>query len=213
MIDSDFLRLLIQPLITVLGWFVAALWAVKQLNLANRKTLELQRTLMSESHKRSLANELIEIYKDVAQSINKLKQKGSMLSVNALLQNKPGMEQFNFNAQILVGPVNESYDELSRNVFRLDMWIKVSEEHLPALDNLRTAIIHFNDGFSSSKACELPPWFQFQSLLVLYQSQARPVHDQISRVWQDIGTALTELLEEMTAGTAEVNKFLIKRQP
>jgi hypothetical protein len=71
--DSELLRLVIQPSITVVGWFVAAFWAVKQINLANRKTLELQKTLMSESHKRSLANELIEIYKDVAPSINKLK--------------------------------------------------------------------------------------------------------------------------------------------
>ena len=42
--DSEFLRLIIQPSITVVGWFVAAFWAVKQINLVNRKTLELQRT-------------------------------------------------------------------------------------------------------------------------------------------------------------------------
>jgi hypothetical protein len=167
---------------------------------------------MSESHKRSLANELIEIYKDVAQLINKRRQTGYMLTVNAFLENKPGMEQFNVNAQLLVGPVNEAYNELCGNVFRLDMWLKVSEEHLPALDKLRDAIVHFNDAFSYSKGREVPPWFQFQSLLVPFRSQARPVDDQISRVWQEIATALTRLLEEMTAGTAEVNKFLIVRQ-
>jgi hypothetical protein len=39
--DSELIRLVIQPSITVVGWFVAALWAVKQINLANRKSLEL----------------------------------------------------------------------------------------------------------------------------------------------------------------------------
>ena len=180
--DSELLRLAIQPSITVVGWFVAAFWAVKQINLANRKTLELQKTLMSESHKRSLANELIEIYKDVAQSINKLKHKGSMLSVNALLEEDPGIEQLKLSAQLLVSPVNEAYEELCGNVFRLDMWIKVSEAHLPVLNKLRDAINHFNEVFSALENRELPPWAQFQSLLVFYQSRTRPVHGEISHL-------------------------------
>jgi len=44
----------------------------------------------------------------------------------------------------------------------------------------------------------------------LYQSRTRPVHGEISHLWRDIMTALTGLLEEMTEGTAEVNKYLIK---
>jgi hypothetical protein len=208
--DSELLRLVIQPSITVVGWFVAAFWAVKQINLANRKTLELQKTLMSESHKRSLANELIEIYKDVAQSINRLKHKGSMLSINVLLEKDPSLEQLKLSALLLVAPVNEAYEDLCKNVFRLDMWIKVSEAHLPALNKLRDAINHFNEVFSALENRGLPLWAQFQSLLVFYQARTRPVHDEISRSWKDIMAALTKLLQEMTEGTAEVNKFLIK---
>jgi hypothetical protein len=165
---------------------------------------------MSESHKRSLANELIEIYKDVAQSINKLKHKGSILSFNAVLEKNPGIERLNLNPQLLVPPVNEAYEELCGNIFRLDMWIKVSEAHLPALNKLRDAINHFNEVFSALENRELPPWAQFQSLLVVYQSHARPVHGEISHLWKDLTGALTSLLEEMTDGTAEVNRYLIK---
>jgi hypothetical protein len=64
--------------------------------------------------------------------------------------------------------------------------------------------------FSALEKRELSPWAQFQSLLVFYQSRTRPVHDEISRSWTDIVAALTKLLQEMTEGTAAVNKFLIK---
>jgi hypothetical protein len=49
-----------------------------------------------------------------------------MLSVNVLLEKNPNLEQLKLNAQLLVAPVNQAYAELCGNVFRLDMWIKVS---------------------------------------------------------------------------------------
>ena len=86
----------------------------------------------------------------------------------------------------------------------------MSEAHLPALNKLRDAINHFNEVFSRWKTagCHFGP--NFNRCWFFIKLLARPVHDEISSSWKDIMAALTRLLEEMTEGAAEVNKYLIK---
>ena len=106
--DIELLTLIIPPSITIIGWGVAAWWAIRQISLANKKNLELQRILMSESHKRSLASEIIAIYKDIASSIHSLLQSGNSLSMNVSLQEELCEEGIRFDANLLVDPVNSA---------------------------------------------------------------------------------------------------------
>lgn len=209
MTSLDILRLVLQPSITVLGWGIAAWWAVKQVNLANKKNLKLHRLLIRESHKRALANELIEIYKDVARSIHKLQQSGNHLTLNLSLE-KQAIEEINFSAQTLVAPVNKTYNELSQNIFRLEIWLQVSKDHLPEFKNLHEAINLFNEVFSLSDQHKKkpPPWLRLQYMLVAYQAGKILPKNQDVNAWSEVSKHLSQILKKMTKGTAEVNKAL-----
>lgn len=213
MCEAELLKLIIQPAITVIGWGVAALWAIRQLNLANQKTLELQRTLMRESHKRSLANELIDIYKDIAQSINKLHQSGIMFQVNIIVEEELDNGHNSYSAKNLVAPINAAYNELCRDLFRLSIWMKVSGEHIPKIERLREAEKYFEKHFGIDEAIKnntTTLWISIQAILNTYLTGGHiRTSDKFGDTWSEFSKHLECLQDMMGEGTAEVNRALI----
>lgn len=66
--------LIIPAVLTVVGWFVAAHWTVKQVNLAYLKNRELQTSMLRQSKKDALAKDFLQIYLKIAQTIGDLTQ-------------------------------------------------------------------------------------------------------------------------------------------
>jgi hypothetical protein len=48
------MEILLQSGLTVIGWILAAVWAVRQINITHKKNLELQENLLDEDYKRKV---------------------------------------------------------------------------------------------------------------------------------------------------------------
>lgn len=209
--DMQVLQLVVPSLLTVIGWLIAAWWAIEQVNTAHEKNAQLQSELLNESHRRDIARELIEIYKSVAQCGNNLRQAMSSFWLNHMLEKSEQVEGVSFNASTLVGPVNDAYNKMAQEITRLEMWMKVAGEHLPNSELLSEAISEFHNAFSFG-GDENPEkgklWTSYQAFLAAYQSKLDVSETRLSDLSKALQGAIGEVIAKMADGTAQINREL-----
>ena len=209
--DNESFKVIIQPAITVVGWLVIILWGLKQIKLTSSKNLELQRKLIRENYERGLANEVINIYKDVIISIDNLLQRCNNFTANLSLENSEYKEKINFSASTLVDPVNQAYNCLGRDIYRLEMWIKISSPSLPHSEAIQHCIDEYNKKFKMSTSnSDENLWIGFQGFLVAYQSGSLKKKKGLFDHWKKMGNSLILIRDKLTDAIVDVNKELIK---
>lgn len=211
--ESNIYQIVVQPILTVLGWFVAAFWAIKQVNLAHSKNIKFQQQLIRESHKREIAKEIIDIYKNISRIIESLKQNVLLFSINYKLENNNNVgSSIQVSAQSSIGPVNDIYSELGQEISRLEMWMKICGDHLPDTALLEDGVNEFRKTFSIN--ADYPNivdigWVSFQRLLVNYQAGEGLDSKELSQVTSQLCNSLQNMLVLFTDGTERVNHNLI----
>lgn len=208
-INLEIIKLVLPSLLTVIGWLLAAWWAIEQVNLAHEKNIKLQKDLMNESHRRDIARELIAIYKSITQSGNDLRQAMTLFQINHILETDDGVEGVSFNARNLVSPINDAYNKLSQEITRLDMWLKVAGKHLPDPEHLLDAISEFHRVFSFGSGDDGAQqgllWSRYQSLLAVYQSELEVSDQKFADVATEINASIALIFENLTNGTAKIH--------
>jgi|GEM_PF-2660056 len=215
--EIEIIKLVTQPLLTVAGWFVAAWWAIEQVKVAHDNNSKLQRDIIREGHQRDLSKELIEIYKCISRSGHNLKQNIYSFGLNHGFEEGGDFELDNIyiNANNLVAPINDSYNDFSQEIWRLEMWLRVSDEHLPDVSLLKNAISEYKDVFTTidyETNRDDIHWTKYQGVLVAYASRVKIDHDCLREISNNIADSLNRILESLTDGTALINKALIKVQ-
>jgi hypothetical protein len=193
--DKEMLNLLIQPSLTILGWIVMIIWAIKQINIANGKSLELQRVLIKEKNKQELAKEIITIYKDISESLDSLHQAGNSFINNLILENSLVTEHIktiNFSAMNLVDPINQAYNKLGSDISRMDTWIELSSNSLSNTNKIRNVIMEYRKHFSYQNDIK-PIWLDYQAMLATYQSRELNNHKAVYDVWKEISEAIIKI--------------------
>ena len=208
----EVMQLVIPSIVTMIGWFIAAWWAIKQVNVAHNRNAELQQQLMRDSHQRELAKELIEVYKCIARSGDALAQAISSFSLNYGFQVNGIIEGVHITASDLIPKVNEAYNSLSQEVTRLDMWLKVCEGHLPDTALLNEAIREYRGIFSipyEEDESERVRWSGYQGLLVACHDGIKLNPEAVTDASGELVVSLNGILEKFSEGTAVINKELV----
>ena len=181
--EFQVLQLVVPSLLTVIGWLIAAWWAIEQVKVAHENNARLQRDLLNESHRREIARELINIYKSTTQNISSLKQATFSFLLNHNLENGVDIDGVKVVAGALIEPINESYSKTAQEFTRLDMWLKVTGEHVPDCTLLHEAISDFRHAFTlegeKAKAKGNDLWTKYQGFLVVYQSNTKIAEDKL----------------------------------
>ncbi len=192
------LNLLIQTSLTILGWIVMIIWAIKQINIANEKSLELQRILIKEKNKQELVKEIIIIYKDITDSLECLLQAGNNFIHNFNLENSPLTEHIksiNFSAMNLIDPINQAYNKLGSDISRMDTWIELSSNSLPNTNKIKNAIMEYQKHFSYQDNIK-PVWLDYQAMLVTYKSRTLKNHNALYDVWKEISGSIIKVKKD-----------------
>jgi hypothetical protein len=208
------MEILIQPALTVIGWILAAIWAVRQINITYEKNLELQERLLDEEHKKKIAEDLFEIYSKVSRALDVLKNKGSSLSINLYLEEGGLSPEIKISALTLVQPVNDSYNDFCEKIFSLRIWLNVYRDSLDNPSGLEHAIDKFNDQISAMNTkLAGHPWLKYQAALAVYQSgKGTNVADYVGKAWSEVNDALETIFSELTKATEANAKKLLKGQ-
>lgn len=210
--DCELLKILIQSSLTILGWFILVFWGLKQINIASSKNLALQRTLVRESHERGLAIEVINIYKGLMVSLDKLQQAGNHFISNFSLETDDENKIINYSAKNLIEPLNKRYHEACMDIHKLEMWLKISSPILPNAEVIQKALNYFFNDFTSTKQNKGKcPWVDFQMFLNVYQSDNKLKNNKgLFDSWKKLSTSLMDIEKKLTMAVAEVNGELIK---
>ena len=205
------IQIVVPSVLTVIGWLVAAWWALEQVKVAHEGNAKLQRQLLNENHRRVVANELIEIYKSLTRAGNNFSQAIFSFSLNHGFEQNGLVDGVTINAGNLVAPVNESYNQMSEEIARLDMWLKVSEGQLPDTSALSRAINDFRLVFSANgneEDFKHNKWPGYQGLLAAYQSDQDISNDRLSEISSEMSAAIQRVITQLTEGAAVINREL-----
>lgn len=205
------LQVVVPSVLTVIGWLVAAWWALEQVKTAHEGNAKLQRQLLNESHRRAIAFELIEIYKSLTRAGNNLNQAIFSLSLNHSFEQEGFVEDITINAKNLVLPVNEAYNQMAEEIARLDIWLRISKDQIPDVSVLSEAIDDFRLVFSANgneEDFKHNQWTGYQGILAAYQSGKPISHESLSVVSGNLIEAIHSVTDKLTGGTASINREL-----
>jgi hypothetical protein len=105
---------------------VGAWWAVKQINLAHKKSRQLQQELIARSMKDGLYKQFLEIYSELSASIGDLISELNLLGIN-LSFDKSAVEKFQGEVRggwlEYLDRVNQAYSKLGKQFFQLENWL------------------------------------------------------------------------------------------
>jgi len=209
--EIQLIQLLVPSALTVIGWLIAAWWALEQVKVAHEGNEKLQRKLINESHRRAVAGELIEIYKSLTCAANNLTQSIFSFSLNHGFEQKGLIEGVPINASNLVSPVNLAYNKMSEEIARLDMWLRISDGHIPETTALSEAINEFHLVFTANGnegKYQNNPWSGYQGLLTAYQSGMGISDEHLGEVSAYLADAIHQVITKLTEGAALVNREL-----
>ena len=211
-VECETMQVIIPSVITVIGWFVTAWWALRQVDRAHEKNSVLQKQLVRDSHQRELAKEVIDIYKCIARSGNLLVQSISSFAVNYSFQQGKLMGKFELDSVSLIPKINEAYSSLSEDITRLAMWLNICDGHLPDTKQLRQAIHCYMEIFGSpisENDTEKVSWVGYQGLLVAVSNAEKMNPDAIAEISDQISQDLRRILKQFADGAKIVNRELL----
>lgn len=209
--DCDLLKILIQTSLTIVGWVVIIVWGLKQINISSAKNLDLQQTIIRENHRRELAKEVINIYKDIIVSFDNFLHAGNRFVSNYNLEHSELKATINFSASGLVEPINDAYNRLCSDIHRLDMWLKISSDSLPHSGSIKEAIDFYITNFTKSDSeSGGSHWLALQTFLVVYQSGKLKNKEGLFEKWNKVRSALIDARNKLIEAVSMVNSELIK---
>ena len=196
---------LIQPALTIIGWAVMIFWAIKHLDMSAAKNLKIQQDLIQQNHERELAKEIINIYKDLAISLENFLQAGNLFTTNLKLEKSDIKTTLNITASNLVEPINIAYNKVCSDINRLDMWLKIAPS-LPHIDDINKVIQEYKQDFSiSDKESEKPVWLNFQVTLSIYQAGSLSNTDKLFQEWTEVGKSIFAIRHNLIDAVSSVN--------
>lgn len=127
---------LLEPIITVVGWFVGAAWAIRHVNLAHNKARDLQYEVMTKAHEDTLINKTIEILLIVNKSIEDFRESCVMLANAALMDMHAKRNAALANRSIEIEyqrylpEIREAFVNLTADMEHLRVWQNVAPDGL-----------------------------------------------------------------------------------
>ena len=144
-------------------------------------------------------------------SIDILLQACNRFTANLSLEKSELTAKINFSASTLVEPVNKAYNDLCRDIYKLEMWLKISSSSLPHSEAIQQAINDYNSNFKmSTSKNDTNLWRAFQGFLAAYQAGKLKNHKGLFDYWKQLGNSLMETRDKLTEAVAQVNDELLK---
>jgi hypothetical protein len=208
-VNTDWLSLVIPSSLTVLGWFFAAFWVIKQVNLAHKKNRELQTAILRQSKKDSLAKDFIRIYLDLAQTINDLSQFLYHTQINMGFEAKmDGSTKFAWREAF--SSIYSSYSTLGRHFDHLRVWLDVYGGQIPNKTQILTVIEKFDTQFTSrTTKKDNHPWLLLTSSMARIQSKDEPDVELYDERAIEVGKWLEEIRADLKEEAKTVEKHLL----
>ena len=166
--------------------------------------------LLKQSSKRNLAEEFLKIYLELANAINEIKSQSDLLSLNMTFAETDKMKHIKFGWYDLIDPINDVYSKLCKGFFHLDVWLRISKEHLPDSSGMSDALSEFNQAMIVGKNKSDPhPWTELQATLGTLKATKIPNREEYIKAWNRVDKVIEHLLEKMTENAASINKYLV----
>lgn len=159
----------IQSALTIVGWFIAAFWAIKQVQKSNESNSNLQKLLLQESHRQYLARELNEVYKSSVASLDDFIQSLLFTVIsygkykNGYLGNN-GVEKVSRSIDALYS----SQTQMTEEFCKLDVWLNTIGTSIDLVDDVKLAVKKYNELMVSNVSqmrLEETPWINIHFLL------------------------------------------------
>jgi hypothetical protein len=208
-VNTEWLPLVIPSSLTVLGWFFAAFWVIKQVDLAHKKNRELQTAILRQSKKDSLAKDFIYIYLDLAQTISDLSQFLYHAQINMSLEaNMGGGTKFGWRETFT--SINSSYSTLGRHFEHLRVWLDVYGGHIPNKTQILTIIEKYDSQFTTrTSKKENHPWLLLTSSMARILSRDEPDVELYDERAIEVGKWLEEIRADLKEEAKTVEKHLL----
>ncbi len=196
--SNEIWPILISPAVTVLGWFVAAHWAIKQVNVAYAKNRALQGAILKQAKNDSIASKFINISIEIVHCIVELKNAINHVGLNMYLDQSPRLEGMAFAWRDKVEEINITYSNLGKQFQHLRVWVDVHGEHVPNTEAISAIIALYDNSLAATlKITESHPWIMFQGVLAgiganrypndkIYTESASAVFEKLDAIAKDL---------------------------
>ena len=208
-VSTEWWSLVVPSSLTVIGWFVAAFWVIKQANLAHTKNRELQAAILRQSKKDSLANDFVHIYLDLAQSIRDLSHFLYLAQINMGLETRMGnSSKFGWREQF--NSINSSYSALGRHFDHLRVWLDVYGGQIPNKTGILAVIEKYDSYFTAhTRQKDNHPWLLLQSAMGRMLIRDKPDTELYDERATDVGKRLEEIQSDLKEEVRTVEKHLL----
>ncbi|KJR29590.1 MULTISPECIES: hypothetical protein [Vibrio] len=134
----------IQSALTIIGWFIAAFWAVKQVEKSNESNSHLQRLLLQESHRQYLARELNEAYKPAMANIDDFIQSLSFLVIIYGKYKKGYFANNGFEkVKESIDALYSSQSQMTQDFCKLDVWLNTMGSSIELVGDIRLYVAKY----------------------------------------------------------------------
>lgn len=207
--NTEWLSLVIPSSLTVVGWFVAAFWVIKQVNLAHINNRELQTAILKQSKKDSLANDFIHIYLDLVQTISDLSQFLYHAQINMGLEAQmDNATKFGWRKTFI--SINSSYSNLGRHFDHLRVWLDVYGGQIPNKTQILTVIGKYDSQFTTrTRKKDNHPWLLLTSSMARILSRDEPDVELYDKRATEVGKWLEEIRADLREEAKTVEKHLL----
>jgi hypothetical protein len=208
-VKIEYWSLVIPSILTVVGWFFAAFWVVRQVNLAHAKNRELQTALLKQAKKDTLAKDFIHIYVDLAQTISDLNHFLYHAQINMALEAQRS-DGTKFGWRDAFTKINSSYSTLGRHFDHLRVWLDVYGEQIPNKTQILTVIEKYDSQFTArTRQLDNHPWLLFTSSMAGILSRDKPDIELYNQRATDVGKSLEEIRFDLKEEAKIVEKHLL----
>ena len=207
--DYNLWPLIIPSALTIIGWVVTAIWAIKQVSIAHEKNRELQHEILKQSIKDNLSKEFINLCMDITKSIRYLQETVSFVSLNMTIDEQMNSKQITFGWRASIEKINQAYSVLCRNIDHLEIWLDASNEHIPNANEIYAVINNFKLNFFAPNASV---WFPFQRALSVIQVKNKPDVKEYRSTAEPVEQSLNSILSSLKETAKTVQKHLIAKK-
>jgi hypothetical protein len=183
-------------LITIIGWFFAAFWAIRQVKYAHQKNIDLQRSLLRQAFKNGIAKQFIDIHLNLCSALLKLRDALADVSNNMRLAERMQNTQVNGNWQNLINHITPAYSETGRLFDLLDIWLGAAHPFLSNADRIANIIQEYKSNFTAQTS-GLNPWLSFQGTLMDIQTSGQTDGDRYDEAYLVVEEHIVEILESL----------------
>lgn len=203
--------LIVPSLLTLLGWAVGALWAIKQVSLANEKSLGMQRTLMRENRVNALAVDLADKCYFASKSAGSVINEIGVFLVNVGIQE--GGETYNVPLIAHHAEnVERAIDNLVSELRDVGSWNDVYGTSVPLSKHLYFEITDFVSYFDKRTIFdkESPCYLFYELLLNAKLGKIVSLEDALSKR-KDISDRISEIQKSLSKISVAINGVITQQ--